>query len=133
AGRGEQIARDEQILGARHSPPELVGDDAPAQIERSRLDAERMVKLIDNRIPHVAGLRPAVVITVIEKRDLAQDRVFRRAVAGAVYGPDVVTEIAGDAGQQARVGRDPGAAFEREVEAVEIDAPAHRLWSRSRS
>src|SRR4029077_5462045 len=97
--------------------PELVRDDEPAQIERTRFDAERMVNLIDNRIPDVAGLRPAVLIAVIEKRDLAQDRVFRGPVAGAVDDPDVVTQIAGDAGQQAGIGRDPGAALEREVEA----------------
>ena len=115
------------VIVCRQTALELLGDDRAGQFHRLWLDAECRMHLIDDGVVNLLPVRRTDRLAGIEERNLAQQRVFRRAARRAVDDAYLVAELADDARQHPRVGRNAGAAFERQVEAVEIDAPAHRL------
>ena len=123
---GKQVARDKDLIAQRQARLELIGDDGAAEVDRHGLYAANMAQLIDSPIVGPAVPRHRRRIVGIKKRNLTEHRIFCRAMRRAVDDPDIIAELTHEAGEQPRIGRDAGAAFEREVETVEIDAPAHR-------
>src|ERR1700719_3329226 len=59
---------------------------------------------------------------LVEKRDLAQQPIFRRCERSAVEDADLMAEIVGGTRQHARVCRNACPSRERKVQAVEDDA-----------
>src|SRR5439155_1414105 len=123
---GEQVARDEQMVMHRQAVLELVGNDGAGQIDRARLYPERAEQLIAEGVPNLLWQRHRRGVAGLEEGDFAQQQVRCRSLRRSVDDAHVIPEIADDLSQHTGIGRDAGAALEREIEAVKIDAPAHR-------
>jgi hypothetical protein len=110
----------------------LVRDDCPRQLDRGGLHMAPIANLIENAVGEAAHAGNASGIARIKKSDLAEQRIGWSAMRRTVDDANVVPEITHDIGKQARIGRNPGAVGERQVETVKIDA-AHRGLSASPS
>src|SRR5271165_1184815 len=84
----EKVAGDKNAIMSGERAPELSGDDGPAQFDGQRLDGQVIARLVDGMVESASqgqlSLPRHAWPLFVEKRDLAEQRVFRRCKRGAV-------------------------------------------------
>src|SRR5271165_1606981 len=125
----EKVAGDKNPVMGGERAPELAGDDGAAQFDRQGLDRQVIPRLVDGMVEGPSqgqlSLPRHAWSLLVEKRDLAQQRIFRGCEGGAVEDADLMAEIVGGTRQHARVCRDARPPRQRKVQAVEDDALGH--------
>jgi hypothetical protein len=133
----EKIAGDKNpVMGVKRAL-ELPGDDGAAQFDRQGFDGQVIPRLVDGMVEGPSqgqlSLPRHARSLLVEKRDLAQQPIFRGCERGAVEDADLMAEIVGGTRQHARVCRDACSARQGKVQTIEDDAlgsPTRSEWYR---